>query len=138
MFDDLAVFVEAEDVYPGPIAFTRPFLPAVQDDVLPFRNDPWFDLQEAYISARVPIGEGPVIKVGKFVTLLGSEVIESPSNLNYSRGYLFTLAIPLTHTGVLASYSFTDWLSVQGGIVLVVLWLILFWMYRRKILRLSP
>jgi opacity protein-like surface antigen len=89
-----------------------------ESDVFPFRNDPWFDLQEAYISTRVPVGEGPVIKVGKFVTLLGYEVIESPSNLNYSRGYLFTLAIPLTHTGVLASYSFTDWLSVQGGVVL--------------------
>jgi Putative beta-barrel porin-2, OmpL-like. bbp2 len=89
-----------------------------ETDVFPFRNTPWFDLQEAYISARIPIGAGPVIKAGKFVTLLGSEVIESPSNLNYSRGYLFTLAIPLTSTGVLASYSFTDWLSVQGGVVL--------------------
>ncbi len=89
-----------------------------EDDVFPFRNTPWFDLQEAYISGRIPIGNGPVIKVGKFVTLLGYEVIESPSNLNYSRGYLFTLGIPLTHTGVLASYSFADWLSVQGGLVL--------------------
>jgi hypothetical protein len=89
-----------------------------EDDVFPFRNDPWFDLQEVYLSARIPVGAGPVIKVGKFVTLLGYEVIESPSNLNYSRGDLFTFAVPLTHTGVLASYSFTDWLSVQGGLVL--------------------
>jgi hypothetical protein len=59
-----------------------------------------------------------VIKVGKFVTLLGYEVIESPSNLNYSRGYLFSLAIPFTTTGALASYSFTDWLSAQAGVVL--------------------
>ena len=55
---------------------------------------------------------------GKFVTLLGYEVIESPANLNYSRGYLFTLAIPLTTTGGLVSYSFTDWLSAQAGLVL--------------------
>jgi len=88
------------------------------DDVFPFRNTPWFDLQEAYLSARAPIGNGPTVKVGKFVTLLGYEVIESPSNLNYSRGYLFTLAVPLTTTGVLAGYTFTDWLSVQGGLVL--------------------
>ena len=86
-----------------------------ETDVFPFRNTPWFDLQEGYISARVPVGEGPVIKVGKFVSLLGYEVIESPSNLNYSRGYLFTLATPMTTTGVLASYTFTDWLSVQAG-----------------------
>ena len=89
-----------------------------ETDLFPFRDAAWFDLQEAYISARIPIGDGPVLKVGKFVTLLGSEVIESPSNLNYSRGYLFTLAIPLTHTGALLSYSFTDWLSAQAGVVM--------------------
>ena len=89
-----------------------------ESDTFPFNNTPWFDLQEAYISGRVPIGNGPVIKVGKFVTLLGYEVIESPNDLNYSRGYLFSLAIPLTTTGVLASYTFTDWLSAQAGVVL--------------------
>ena len=89
-----------------------------ETDAFPFRNTPWFDVQEAYISGRVPIGNGPVIKVGKFVTLLGYEVIESPNDLNYSRGYLFTLAVPLTTTGALASYSFTDWLSAQAGVIL--------------------
>ncbi len=88
------------------------------DDAFPFRNTPKFDIQEAYISGRIPIGNGPVLKVGKFVTLLGYEVIESPLDLNYSRGYLFTLAIPLTTTGGLVSYSFTDWLSAQAGLVL--------------------
>ena len=77
-----------------------------------------FDIQEAYISGRIPIGNGPVLKVGKFVTLLGYEVIESPLNLNYSRGYLFSLAIPLTTTGGLVSYSFTDRLTAQAGLVL--------------------
>jgi hypothetical protein len=89
-----------------------------ETDVYPFRNTPWFDLQEAYISGRIPIGNGPVLKVGKFVTLLGYEVIESPNDLNYSRGYLFSLAVPLTHTGALLSYSFTDWLSAQAGVVM--------------------
>ena len=54
------------------------------DDAFPFRNTPWFDIQEAYISGRIPIGNGPVLKLGKFVTLLGYEVIESPLNLNDS------------------------------------------------------
>ena len=67
------------------------------DDVFPFRNTARFDLQEAYISGRVPIGNGPVLKAGKFVTLLGYEVIESPNNLNFSRGYLFSLADPAHH-----------------------------------------
>jgi hypothetical protein len=88
------------------------------NDAFPFRNTPVFDVQEAYISARIPIGNGPVLKVGKFVTLLGYEVIESPSNLNYSRGYLFSLAIPFTTTGGLVSYSFSDQLSAQAGLVL--------------------
>jgi hypothetical protein len=88
------------------------------DDAFPFRNTPKFDVQEAYISTRIPIGNGPVLKVGKFVTLLGYEVIESPLNLNYSRGYLFSLAIPFTTTGGIVSYSFNDWLSAQAGLVL--------------------
>ena len=48
-------------------------------DTFPFRNTPWFDIQEAYISGRAPIGNGPTLKLGKFVTLLGYEVIEGPS-----------------------------------------------------------
>jgi len=87
-------------------------------DAFPFRNTPWFDIQEAYISGRAPIGEGPQLKLGKFVTLLGYEVIEGPSNLNYSRGYLYTFAIPFTTTGGLVSYTFNDWLSAQAGLVL--------------------
>jgi hypothetical protein len=88
------------------------------DDAFPFRNTPWFDLQEAYISARIPLGNGPVLKVGKFVSLLGYEVIESPLNLNYSRDYLFNLASPQTTTGGMLSYTFTDWLGAQAGLVL--------------------
>jgi len=89
-----------------------------EDDAFPFRNTPWFDLEQAFVTARIPIGGGPVVKVGKFVTLLGYEVIESPNNPNYSRGYLWTFAIPFTHTGFLVSYSFADWLRAQTGLVL--------------------
>jgi Putative beta-barrel porin-2, OmpL-like. bbp2 len=88
------------------------------DDQFAFRNTPRFDLQEAYISGRIPIGNGLVLKGGKFVTLLGYEVIEAPNNLNFSRGYLFTLSIPLTHVGGLAQYQFTDWFTMTvGGVV---------------------
>src|SRR5262245_24810503 len=89
-----------------------------EEDVFPFRNTPWFDVQEAYLSARIPVGTGPVLKVGKFATLVGYEVMEGPNNLNYSRDFLFSLATPFTHTGVLASYGFTSWLSAQAGLVL--------------------
>src|SRR5260221_371771 len=55
--------------------------------------------------------------MGKFVTFLGYEVIESPANLNFSRGLLFTNAIPLTHTGIYADYKFNDTVEVKLGIV---------------------
>jgi hypothetical protein len=89
-----------------------------ETDQFPFRNDPWFDIEEAYISGRIPIGDGPVVKVGKFVTPIGYEVIESPNNLNFSRDFLYSFAVPFTHTGVMLSYTFAEWLSAQGGLVL--------------------
>jgi len=88
-----------------------------EDDEFPFRNTSYFDLQEAYISVKIPLGSGITVKGGKWVSLLGYEVIESPNNLNFSRGVLFNLAGPFTHTGGLISYSFTDWLTVQAGAV---------------------
>jgi hypothetical protein len=81
------------------------------------RQTKWIDLQEAYLSYKVPLGSGLTLKAGKFVTLLGYEVIESPNNLNFSRSLLFSFAIPFTHTGGLLSYSFTDWFSVTAGVV---------------------
>lgn len=74
-------------------------------------------LEQAYVQFRAPVGNGLDFKVGKFVTLLGYEVIESPANLNFSRGLLFTYAIPLVHTGALASYKFNDTVDMQLGIV---------------------
>ena len=76
-----------------------------------------FDLQQAYITAKAPIGEGIDFKVGKFVTLLGAEVIESPANWNYSRSYMFFYSIPFTHTGALATYPLGSFGSVTGGVV---------------------
>jgi hypothetical protein len=77
-----------------------------------------FDLQEAYLSYKVPVGSGLTLKGGKFVTLLGYEVIESPNNLNVSRSFLFTFATPLTHVGLLGSYPVTETLSVTAGPIL--------------------
>jgi hypothetical protein len=85
------------------------------DDNFPFRNTPKFDLQEAYVSGRTPVGNGIIVKGGKFVTLLGYEVIEAPNNLNFSRSFLFELAVPLTHVGALVTYRVTDWLSLTAG-----------------------
>ena len=87
-----------------------------RDDQPPFlRNTEKFDLVEAYASYLVPLGTGLTLKAGKWATLIGYEVYESPKNLNFSRSFLYTLATPYTHTGLLASYQFTKWLGLTLG-----------------------
>jgi len=81
-----------------------------------------FDAEEVYLQYSLGDEAGPLkglsIKGGKFVTLLGAEVIEPWSNYNYSRSFLFGFAIPFTNTGVLATYPIFDTLSVSfGGVV---------------------
>jgi hypothetical protein len=87
------------------------------DDQFAFRNTPNFDLQEAYASYQIPIGNGLTLKAGKWVTLLGYEVIEAPNDLNFSRSYLFSFAIPLTHVGALLSYPVAPWFTITAGTV---------------------
>ena len=74
-------------------------------------------LEQALVKFRIPVGNGLDIYAGKFVTFLGYEVIESPANLNFSRGLLFTNLIPLTHTGVYADYKFNSTFEAKLGIV---------------------
>ena len=57
-------------------------------------------IQQAYLS--VLAGEKLQLDVGKFVTPIGAEVIESQDNWNYSRSVLFGYAIPFYHVGVRA------------------------------------
>jgi hypothetical protein len=76
-----------------------------------------FEVQEAYVTYTAGIGNGLGIKAGKFVTLLGAEVIEAPFNYNISRSFLFGYAIPFTHTGVLFTYPFMEQVSLSAGIV---------------------
>jgi len=52
--------------------------------------------------------------VGKFVTPMGAEVIESQDNWNYTRSTLFGYAIPFYHLGVRASVPVHDKLSLAG------------------------
>jgi hypothetical protein len=74
-------------------------------------------LKEAYGSYLAPIGKGLQFDVGKFVTPMGAEVIESKDNWNYSRGLLFTYAIPFYHFGVRAKYAFNDKYSLTGFVL---------------------
>ena len=51
------------------------------------------------------------------MTPFGVEVIESASNDNYSRGFLFTYAIPFYHTGIRASAPLSNTLTILGELV---------------------
>jgi hypothetical protein len=74
-------------------------------------------LKEAYFSYLAPVGKGLQIDVGKFVTPAGAEVIETKDNWNYSRGLLFSYAIPYYHFGMRAKYAFNDKYSLNGMFV---------------------
>ena len=75
------------------------------------------NVQQAYVSYLAPVGSGLTIDFGKFVTPAGAEVIESKDNYNYSRGLLFSLAIPLYHAGFRVGYTVNDKVSVKGFLV---------------------
>ena len=69
-------------------------------------------VQQAYVSLLV--GEKVQFDMGKFVTPIGAEVIESQDNRNYTRSVLFGYAIPFYHTGVRASFTASDKLTLTG------------------------
>jgi putative OmpL-like beta-barrel porin-2 len=73
------------------------------------------NIQQAYLSALV--GKRLTVDLGKFVTPIGAEVIESQDNWNYSRSVLFGYAIPFYHTGIRGTFAANDKLSVQGLIL---------------------
>ena len=77
------------------------------------------DLQQAFVSYIAPLGTGLRFDVGKFVTHMGYELIEGYDgyNDNYSRSLLFNYAIPLTHTGLKASYAITPRVSLAAMVV---------------------
>jgi hypothetical protein len=74
-----------------------------------------FNVKQAYVALRAPVGNGLDFKVGVFDTIIGYEVFETVANPNYSRSYGYALE-PTHHTGILATYNFATWLSVSGGV----------------------
>lgn len=83
----------------------------------PSGTDALKNFEEGFVSYLAPVGKGLQFDVGKFVTQHGAEVIEAKDNWNYSRSLLFALAIPYYHTGVRATYSLNDKVSVMGALV---------------------
>jgi len=71
------------------------------------------DLQQAFVSWIAPVGSGLRLDAGKFVTHFAYEVIDGYDgyNDNATRSFLFGFAIPYAHTGLKASYTFSDQLA---------------------------
>lgn len=74
-----------------------------------------FDITQAFLSWTNSPGNLTLIG-GKFSTLAGAEVIESPSDLNYSRSILFGYAVPFTHTGLRATYTASPKVTLIAGV----------------------
>jgi predicted porin len=72
-------------------------------------------LKQAYVALRAPIGNGLDFKIGQFDPIIGYETFDSYTNPNFSRSFGFALE-PLGHTGVLATYQFTDAVGLAAGI----------------------
>src|SRR5258706_11373738 len=74
-----------------------------------------FAIRQAYVALRAPVGNGLDFKVGVFDSIIGYESVESGSNPNYTRSYGHSIE-PQTHTGLLASYRFSDMFSASAGV----------------------
>jgi hypothetical protein len=70
-------------------------------------------VQHASLSYVAPIGRGLRLDIGKFVSHIGGETIESMKNHNYSRAFFFTYATPTLETGIRMHYDWTDALYTE-------------------------
>lgn len=98
--------------------FTVGDTPPVVNATDPGRRVGYEGIQQLYITYTPHIlGREVAIDFGKFVTSHGNEVIESTSNDNYSRGLLFTYAIPFYHTGFRAVAPLSKQINLMLGLV---------------------
>ncbi len=71
-------------------------------------------VEQAFVTYVAPAGRGLAVDIGKFGTPVGFEENETPTNWNYTRGLLFTLAEPTYHSGARATYPLTDDLALSA------------------------
>jgi hypothetical protein len=106
-----------------------------KDSRVGFRTDIWFGKAADLTAAYEPASDGKEIykhaqqayvslltgkvqwDLGKFVTPMGAEVIESQDNWNYSRSILFGYAIPFYHVGLRAAYAIDPKVTLGAQLV---------------------
>ena len=59
-----------------------------------------------------------LVNLGRFYTVIGYESVMAPQNFFYSHTYTFSYNEPFTHTGLLAQYDWTNYLTLFGGYTL--------------------
>ncbi len=69
-------------------------------------------IQQAYVGWKAPIGRGLLLQGGVFLSPIGYEGMAVKDNWNWSRSNLF-FGLPFYHTGLKATYEFTDRLSAM-------------------------
>jgi hypothetical protein len=74
-----------------------------------------FAVRQAYVTLRAPLGNGITFKMGVFDSIIGYESVESANNANFTRSYGHTIE-PQTHTGLLATYRFSDAITSSLGV----------------------
>jgi len=74
-----------------------------------------FGIKQAYVALRAPLGNGLDLKLGVFDTPIGYESFTGYRNPNYTRSYGYTIE-PTQHTGLLASYQFSEVFAASAGI----------------------
>jgi hypothetical protein len=72
----------------------------------------WRYVQQASVSARIPVGRGIELEGGIFPSHIGYEGFASQTNWNYTRGWMGEFS-PYYQTGIKVSYAFDDEWSVQ-------------------------
>lgn len=79
-------------------------------------NDSDLFLEQAYANLGIPVGSGLDLKIGKMVTLIGYEAIESSANWQFSRSDACRLS-PSTQTGVTLGYTWNDTVTTTVGVI---------------------
>ncbi len=80
------------------------------------RPDVYRPVYQAYGTYVAPLGRGLTVDFGKFASSLGYEGNYTKDQVNYSRGYLFSL-LPFYHMGVRTSYPVNDKLTLGYWLV---------------------
>jgi hypothetical protein len=81
--------------------------------------DSWYPIQQAYLTYPVHVKHSQDITIdfGGWVSPFGLEVMESSSNDQYSRGFLFQYAVPFYHAGLRVGVPLGNTLALSAALV---------------------